>query len=170
MLRIHARGSNNASDRLIGLYLQDHVAAAAAGRALANRTYQNNRDTSYGSDLRRLVAEIDQETDVLKLLLNRAGLRQPRLKVTLALAAERLGRLKLNGRLIRYSPLSRVIELEGLIAGVQAKCRLWQSVINADGVGITPDADVEELAKQAQDQSDMLIKLHGRALHEAFQE
>ena len=41
-----------------------------------------------------------------------------RLKIGLARAAERASRLKLNGRVLGYSPLSRVIELETLGAGI----------------------------------------------------
>src|SRR5215207_10817777 len=39
---------------------------------------------------------------------------------------EKAGRLKLNGQLRGYSPLSRLIELEALHAGVSAKRSLWQ--------------------------------------------
>jgi hypothetical protein len=44
---------------------------------------------------------------------------------------EKVGRLKLNGQLTGYSPLSRVVELEGLLAGIAGKrgsgsrCSRW---------------------------------------------
>ena len=37
--------------------------------------------------------------------------------------AEKAGRLKLNGSLLTYSPLSRLVELEGLSLGVEGNFR-----------------------------------------------
>jgi hypothetical protein len=42
--------------------------------------------------------------------------------------AEKAGRLKLNGRIVRRSPLSTVVELEGLAAGILLKRSLWTSL------------------------------------------
>jgi hypothetical protein len=39
--------------------------------------------------------------------------------------ARESGRLKLNGELTRYSPLSRLLELEDLTAGIEGKRALW---------------------------------------------
>jgi hypothetical protein len=43
-------------------------------------------------------------------------------------ADEIASRLKANGRLIGYSPLSRVLELEGLIMGITGKLEMWRSL------------------------------------------
>jgi hypothetical protein len=56
------------------------------------------------------------------------GIGIDRLKVVGGWGAEKLGRLKLNGRLWGYSPLSRVIELEGLLLAVSGKLALWRSL------------------------------------------
>ena len=53
------------------------------------------------------------------------GVGTDRLKVLGGWGAEKLGRLKLNGRLLGYSPLSRVVELEALVLGVRGKLSLW---------------------------------------------
>lgn len=45
-----------------------------------------------------------------------------------AWAAEKLVRLKLNGRLRGYSPLSRLLELEMLHIGITGKLELWQAL------------------------------------------
>jgi hypothetical protein len=39
--------------------------------------------------------------------------------------AEKVGRLKPNGHLTTYSPLSRLLELEGLAGGIEMKRALW---------------------------------------------
>ena len=44
-------------------------------------------------------------------------------------AAEKLGRLKLNGQLTGSSPLSRLIEIEGLLAGINGKLSLWCALL-----------------------------------------
>jgi hypothetical protein len=44
--------------------------------------------------------------------MERLGLKRSRVKPRLAIATERLTRLKLNGRLLAYSPLSRFVELD----------------------------------------------------------
>jgi len=60
--------------------------------------------------------------------MSKLGVDRDPLKVTLAWAGEKVGRLKFNGRLRGYAPLSRVLELEGLIAGVSGKLALWRAV------------------------------------------
>ena len=39
---------------------------------------------------------------------------------------EKAGRLKMNGELFEYSPLSRLVEFEGLTLGVTGKLSLWK--------------------------------------------
>ncbi len=51
-----------------------------------------------------------------------------RVKLAAVRLGERLGRLKLNGRLLRYSPLSRVVELEGLYLVSHMRLMLWQAL------------------------------------------
>ena len=46
----------------------------------------------------------------------------------MAWAAEKVGRLKLNGQLTQRSPLTPLVELEGMAAGVAGKLRLWQAL------------------------------------------
>ena len=42
--------------------------------------------------------------------------------------SRRSGRLKPNGQLTGYSPLSRVVELEGLALGITGKLALWKAL------------------------------------------
>jgi hypothetical protein len=60
--------------------------------------------------------------------MSRVDARRSRFKPALAWSAEKVGRLKLNGQLTGYSPLSRLLELEGLTIGVTGKRALWQSL------------------------------------------
>ena len=53
------------------------------------------------------------------------------MKPAVAWIAEKAGRLKLNGQIRGYSPLSRLVELEGLEVGVTGKRSLWQALSRA---------------------------------------
>jgi hypothetical protein len=61
-------------------------------------------------------------------MMGELGVRPSRGKDAAALVAAKAGRLKLNGRLREYSPLSRVVELEGLVMGVTGKLALWRTL------------------------------------------
>jgi hypothetical protein len=65
---------------------------------------------------------------------------------------EKLGRLKLNGRLTGYSPLSRLLELETLHLGITGKRELWRALERALGNDV-PGFEFEELARRAERQA-----------------
>jgi hypothetical protein len=65
-----------------------------------------------GRALAHVAAEIAEDIDTFERLMERLGLKRSRVKPRLAIATERLTRLKLNGRLLAYSPLSRFVELD----------------------------------------------------------
>jgi len=58
----------------------------------------------------------------------RLGVARDPVKVWAGWLAEKVGRLKLNGRIAGYSPLSRVVELEALGLGVEGKRALWRAL------------------------------------------
>jgi hypothetical protein len=60
--------------------------------------------------------------------------------------AERLGLLKLNGRIVNYSPLSRVLELEGLGLLVAFNGSLWRTLGEPERAGRC-SRDVADLAR-----------------------
>ena len=113
---------------LIAIYLNDHFAAATSGRDLARRAARGNRTSDYGPCLERMAREIAEDRGSLLVIMEALGVRTDSLKVIVGWGAEKVGRLKLNGRLLGYSPLSRVVELEGLAIGVYAKLALWRSL------------------------------------------
>lgn len=82
--------------------------------------------------------------------MDQLGITPNPLKVGLVRLAERASRLKLNGRLVRRSPLSHVVELETLVVGVRGKEALWTALRTA-GVrleGIDLDALVDSARAQ----------------------
>lgn len=140
-------------DKLLGIYLNDHRTGSAAGLELARRCLNNNRGTSYEPFLREIVAGIEDDVHELENLMNMLGLPHDRLKHAVAWAAEKVGRLKLNGQLTGYSPLSRLWELEGLLLGVTGKRSLWLSLKQvADHDSRLAVTDFDKLITKADEQ------------------
>ena len=115
--------------KLRSIYLDDHWAGAGAGVALAKRLAAENEGTPWHAALCGIAVDIEADQQTLAELRGR-----PSQEVAASRSSEHwhrepsaVGRLKLNGRLVGYSPLARVLELEALMSGVQAKRGLWQA-------------------------------------------
>ena len=94
------------------------------------------------------------------------GVTENRVKMPIAWAAEKVGRLKPNGQITGYSPLSRLVELEGLALGVTGKLALWRSLAATQSdLGAF---DLETLIARAESQQDGLEKWRVEAAQEAF--
>jgi hypothetical protein len=95
------------------------------------------------------------------------GVEPSRIKSMGARLGELVARLKANGRLFEYSPASRVLELEGLLAGITAKRQLWRSLSAAEQDALDR-SELETLSSNADGQIALVDALHGRAAHIAF--
>jgi hypothetical protein len=154
---------------LIKIYLQDHMAGARIGLELARRTVSSNAGSRYGAELSAIGEEIEKDKQVLAEVMERLGVRPDPVKQSSAWLGEKLGRLKLNGQLRGYSPLSRLLELEGLIVGVSGKLELWRSLAATRNVaGRLEGVELTELIRRAEDQRERLESLHERAAREAL--
>ena len=91
-----------------------------------------------------------------------------RTKIAVVRVAELLGRMKLNGRLFKRSPLSKIVELEALVVGIRGKEALWASLQTAD-LGFQ-GIDLEALAQSARTQAGEVDKLRLSAVANAFGE
>ena len=138
---------------LLATYLNDHLAGATAGRELARRAAANNRGSELGDFLEGLALEIDQDRNSLIELMQARDIGIDRAKVLGGWAVEKIGRLKPNGKLLGYSPLSRLLELEGLTLGVRGKLALWVALkeIDANEPGLA-NIDLTDLAVRAERQ------------------
>ena len=104
--------------------------ARRAGVELAKRAANNSRDNAeFGPALAALASEIDEDRDSLKRIMDRLDVSEDRIKASIFWLGEKVGRLKPNGELLQFSPLSRVVELEGLITGVSGKLSLWRTLL-----------------------------------------
>lgn len=144
---VSAGGQGYAVSSLLAIYLRDHHAAGVAGARLARRAALSVN--SGNAELSRVAAEIGQELVVLEDIMRRLGVQPDHVKDRLARIAERLGRLKLNGRLSSRSPLSDLLELEALVVGITGKQALWVSLREIPSIGID---ELDRLIERAENQ------------------
>ncbi len=155
--------------RLLAIYLSDHLAGATGGVELARRARASNRGAKPGEALAEICAEIEADRTMLERVMEQLEVKRNRPKVAGAWAAEKLGRLKLNGRLSGYSPLSRLIELELLHIGITGKIQLWQALDETQSSELA-QFDFPGLVKRAESQRAAVERLRLDAAREAFAE
>jgi hypothetical protein len=146
----------------VRVYVNDHRAGAAGGIALMRRCLRQNADTALGETLRALVSELEDDAAVLGRVAEQLAVRPDPVKPLVARLAEVAGRLKLNGRVLRPSPTSLLLELEALLAGIDAKRSLWNA-LEASGIAAPPGEDFAALAARAKDQRRRLRPHHHEA-------
>jgi hypothetical protein len=115
-------------ERRMGTYLNDRYALAVAGEELAGRAKSSNKNTDYAELFARAERDLQTDRDLLERLMAEHGAKPDRLKSGAAWVGEKLGRLKPNDAIVRYSPLSRVVELDGLTAIVSVLDGSWAAL------------------------------------------
>ena len=125
----------------LSTYLNDHLAALTGGVELAKRTLGSNGGTPYEA---LIVAVRDALEDDKAALLETMGdldVSRNAVKEGFGWMAEKLGRLKPNDQLTGYSPLSRVVELEGLELILAANGALWTTLAEVAQLDVKDRAD-----------------------------
>jgi hypothetical protein len=142
-----------APNRFLGIYMNDQLASGLVFREVAHRAARENAGTDVGDSIARVAAAIAEDIDTFEALMDRLGLKRSRVKPRLAIATERLARLKLNGRLVGYSPLSRFIELDFLVMGIEGKKILWANLADLARLRERlPDVDFDALIERVDKQ------------------
>jgi hypothetical protein len=155
--------------KLLGIYLNDHLAGSTAGIELVKRACSENEGTDYGRFLAELTKEIDEDRAAFVEIMDRLSIRRDPAKVAGGWVLEKMGRLKLNGQLHGYSPLSRLVELEGLALGVTGKLAGWKALrLLADGEPALDAPALERLIERAERQQRGLEEHRLLATREAF--
>lgn len=156
-------------DRLLRIYLNDHLALATGLVDVAERSLKSNQREPFRSVLEAAHRTALDQHRALLTAMDDLGVERSRLKERTASLMEKAGRLKLNGRLTRYSPLSRVLENEGLSALLELQRSLWAHL---EELGERdPRIDRKEcsrLAKDCESSIDALRASRAAAVQEAF--
>lgn len=153
---------------LLSIYLDDHHAGAVGGLELAKRAKASNPGGSLGRFLSELVRDLENDQEALRQLMGELGMRWKTPKAAAGWLAEKAGRLKLNGRLIEYSPLSRVVELEGLISGSRARASLFRTLAATMSEAQRVTYTLEQRAERALVHVEALDRFRVEASKEAF--
>lgn len=148
-----AAGGADADERrrLLSIYLNDHAAVGAAALDLARRAAGGHAGTPFGDLARSLCQELERHRDALGAVMDANGVRANPLKINGARLGERLGRLKLNGRVTSSSPLSAVVEAEALLGGVGSFVTLWRGLAELGDRLASPGVDAAALAASARE-------------------
>jgi hypothetical protein len=134
-----------ADEKLLRIYLNDHLTTASAGAALARRVLRSNRGTELGQALETIAHDLADDLASLESVMRERALRPSGVKRSLGTLGERIGRLKLNGRIVSYSPLSRLAELEGLSLLLTHNASMWRSL---ETIGVARAAGLAERAER----------------------
>jgi hypothetical protein len=150
-------GQTRPARRSLTIYFNDHLAGATGGVELARRQSDEDRAQALIPP-RGLLGEGPRAA----VRVGPHGLGYPvdRAKVALGWTAEKLGCLKPNGRLRGYSPLGRLLELEGLLAGIHTKQALWCTLL---GTGNADPQRLEALLTRAEEQATIVERMHRQA-------
>jgi hypothetical protein len=155
------------SAKRLSIYLNDHLAGSTLGVELVGRASSENKGTPLGDWLEGLSREIEEDRATLVRLMGELGVRRNLIKVMSAWIAEKVGRLKLNGQLTGYSPLSPLVELESLHLGINGKLDMWNALRHSLGHRVA-GIDFDHLVRRAERQAEALephrLKLAANAL------
>jgi hypothetical protein len=134
------------------IYLQDHLAGSTVGVNLARRFAESNAGTPAGSTLAQVAAEIEADRETLLGLMTQLGVHPSRAKNAAAWMAERLSRLKPNGRVRGEPDMQRLHELETLSLGIAGKLSLWEALRVVPEAEATAGVHLAELEARARSQ------------------
>lgn len=153
---------------LLSLYMSDHISGATAGVQRMSRMAEEYKDTPHGADLARMTRELKEERAFYLELVKRRGLPQRSYRQVAAWIGERVGRLKLNGRLTGGSPMTPVLESELMQGAVLAKIAGWRTLSTyADDLGVGTEV-FERFIERGENQIADLASFHEWARKDAF--
>ena len=154
---------------LLKIYLNDHLAGSTVGVDLARRAKSENADNAVGEYLDTFLRELLEDRFILLSVMSALGLERDVVKQGVAWVGEKLGRLKLNGQLTGYSPLSRVVELEGLCVGTEGRLSMWRTLRRLSRKDERLGRfDFSALITRAEHQRRILERLRQQSSDEAF--
>jgi hypothetical protein len=120
-----------ASNELLGVYLNDHLAGSAAGIELAGKLRDNHKGTELGEAMAALHRDITQDRDALEELMGHLEVDRHAVKEAAGWMLEKLSRLRLNPALTGGAELTRLLETEALSLGIEGKLAMWLALKEA---------------------------------------
>jgi len=148
-------------DELLHGYLQNHWAGATAGVSLFERVARTHPDPPTAAAVAAIGREVAEDRETLRRMMEAVGTRPSTLGTATAKVGAELGRLKPNGRIVTRSPLTDVVEVEGLRDAVYAKRGGWEALrAVADDEPRLDVTVLDDLLERADRQLERLRELH----------
>ena len=152
----------------LATYLNDHLAGSVAALELLDNLLEHNpaagRDT-----LVEVRAEIQQDQQVLRDILNRIGSRESTARKVAAWLSEKLGQAKLRFDDSGAGDLHALEALEALGLGIQGKLSLWRALAATAGrIPALGSLDFPDLQRRAERQFERVEELRLRAARVAL--
>ncbi|MFE7775239.1 hypothetical protein ACFU5O_15305 [Streptomyces sp. NPDC057445] len=155
--------------KALSIYLNDHLAGSTSGVELSRRIARVHRTSARAGELQQLADDIAEDRQSLLELMDALDIAPRRYKVYGGWAAEKAARLKPNGRVLRRSGLSTLIELETLRLGIQGKHHLWNALLPvAEESDRLDTSRLRTLVERATDQMAVVDDLHHTAAEAVF--
>jgi hypothetical protein len=117
----------------LGIYLNDHLAGAAAALQLLERLESAEAEPRFGTDMRGDHPDDAADRRVLESLIARIGAEPSAAKQIAGRIAERFSRLKIGSD---SGPFPRFESLEMLALGILGKKALWRALASLDEAGL----------------------------------
>ncbi len=154
---------------LLGIYVNDHLAAATGGIELVCRMLRVHAGSRWEAPLRQLLDELRDEKASLLAVTEALGIPVRQYKQLGVWVAEKVTRAKLNGRLLSRSPLSDLVEFEFLASAVRGKRSGFETLrIVAEVDDRIDEAEFDRLIDQAHRQYEWLTRTRREVAAEVF--
>ncbi len=144
----------------LALYLRNHEAGASGGYDFFRRTAASHRKQPHGGAIRELADEVREDLLALRRLMRSQGVGRDLPLAVAARVGEKLGRLKPNGHLLRRSPLTDLVEIEGCLDAVHAKAAGWHALAALGDDSWIDAAEIQRLQERALSQIERLEDIH----------
>lgn len=153
------------------IYLADHAASSRAAVDAFRRVARGFADHDERVELVVLAEEVAEDHTELLALMDAVGAERNPLVDRASWLAEKLSRLKPNGRVLNRSGLTDIVEIEGLRAAVQSKRSCWE-VLRAVALSDArlDRASIEEQIASARNQGERLHDIELRTVRKALAE
>lgn len=150
-------------------YLNDHLAGSAAAVQLIDTLRAGNDGTPLAAHLEGLLAEVEQDRDTLRAVMDGLGVAQSTVKQAGGRVVERLSRLRLSDKVTGSAHVSRLMELDALSLGIEGKAELWLALAAvASALPALDRLDLPGLRQRAAAQRDGLEPFRVEAAVQAF--
>jgi hypothetical protein len=154
---------------LLGVYANDHLAAATGGIELVSRMLGRHRGGKYEARLEELLDELREERSAVRGSMADLGIPVRQYKQIASWLGEKVSRAKLNGHVLSRSPLSDLVEFEFIATAVLAKRAGFETMrAIADVEPKLDGALLDRMIAQADKQHDWLADVRREVAAEVF--